>query len=201
MSNHRKSAETGFGKETTVARLLTSITLCLLIAFPAVAQERPGAQVRSTYEQQSGQRDHEKKALLLLDAVLAETGSLKTPENRAYVQSLAADLLWPHDEKRGRALFKQAAAGFDEAVRRYGQPGVDQDSYTANMALFELRKELLESMSRCDPELALEFLRSSRPLTRSDGSAGMMEREDANEELSLAAKIAENDPARSLKIA
>ena len=201
MSNHRKNAETGFATETTVARLLTLITLVLLITSPALAQERSGAQGRSTGEQQPAQKEREKKALLLLETVLAETVSLKTPENRTYVQSLAADLLWPHDEQRGRALFKQAATSFEEVVRHYGQPGSDQDSYTANMALFELRKELLESMGRCDPELALEFLRSSRPLTRSDGSAGMMEREDANEELSLAAKIAENDPARSLKIA
>src|SRR6266480_8088122 len=50
----------------------------------------------------------EKKTLGLLDEVIGAAWSLKLSENRSYVLTKAADLMWPHDEKRARNLYWEA---------------------------------------------------------------------------------------------
>jgi len=45
------------------------------------------------------------KAIELLQSLATQLGTLQSPENRARIGANIADSLWPHDEKRARALF------------------------------------------------------------------------------------------------
>ena len=103
----------------------------------------------------------EKQALELLDTIAQGIPSLRNSGNRVYLMSAVADLLWTTDEKRARALFEivkqemvAAAADFDPS---------DQQSYNALEILQQRRRECLDRMARRDPEMALSFLRATRP--------------------------------------
>src|SRR5438477_11691000 len=77
----------------------------------AAAPQQIAAQVdeKEKAEKELAKRQElEKKTLGLLDEVIGAAWSLKLSENRSYVLSKAADLLWPHDEKRARNLFWEA---------------------------------------------------------------------------------------------
>lgn len=84
------------------------LLLCSLGLFAA-----PGVSAQVD-EKQKAQKELEKRqqversTLALLDEIVAGAWGLKLPENRSFVLATAADLWWPHDEKRGRALFWEA---------------------------------------------------------------------------------------------
>src|SRR2546430_5167335 len=46
----------------------------------------------------------EKKTLDLLDEIVGSAWSLKLPENRLYVLTTAADVLWPHEDRKSTRL-------------------------------------------------------------------------------------------------
>src|ERR1051325_2833064 len=86
--------------------LLLFLALSVFVTLP-----NAGAQVddREKAEQAAAkQKELEKNSLKLLDEVISGAWSLKLPANRSYVFSTAAELLWPHDEKRARGLFWEA---------------------------------------------------------------------------------------------
>src|SRR5437762_2226302 len=91
--------------KSTLPILLLLSSLMLVTTSPIAAQ---------TDEKEKAEKDAEKKkelehnTLSLLDEVIAGAWGLKLPENRAFVLTRAADLLWTHDEKRARNLFWEA---------------------------------------------------------------------------------------------
>src|SRR5438105_7534585 len=88
--------------------LIPSMWLLILIA---AAPQQIAAQVdeKEKGEKELAKRQElEKKTLGLLDEAIGAAWSLKLSENRSYVLTKAADLLWPHDEKRARNLFWEA---------------------------------------------------------------------------------------------
>src|SRR6267154_3661459 len=90
---------------------LSLIPILLPLMLIAAAPPRVAAQVdeKEKAEKELAKRQElEKKTLSLLDETVGAAWSLKLPENRSYVLTKAADLMWPHDEKRARSLFWEA---------------------------------------------------------------------------------------------
>ena len=138
----------------------------------------------------------EKQALELLDSIAQGIPSLRNSGNRIYLTSAVADLLWTTDEKRARALFEivkqemvTAAADFD--------PG-DQQSYNNFEILQQRRRECLDRMARRDPEMALAFLRATRPPSISTNNN--QQANETNLELYLAGLLAAKDPEQALRM-
>lgn len=205
--------------------LIASTALSLLIFPPnAFAQmPAPASTPAPTEQQKQAQKEVEKKALALLEEIIADAQSLRVAENRALVTATAADLLWTRDEKRARLLFtdalntlaaaRAASSGANNAEDGEGT-GRNYANYAGYMAS-ALRQQLLQMVARHDATLALDLLRagsSAKPAPASDAPAkaaapaqanhnrGMMD-EDARLEQTLIAQIAATDPKTALRIA
>ncbi len=108
----------------------------------------------------------ETKAFELLDEVTNETVSLKLPENRSLVSSLAANLLWEKDEKRARQLFQNAA---NELIQLQNTPlnsrqlrNIERVEIYRDIIINNLRGQLAYSIRGRDAEFALEILAATR---------------------------------------
>jgi hypothetical protein len=176
---------------------LKALTLSLLILATTAAAQLPQAKKESDEEKAKARKELERKALALLDETLQGAQLLKLAENRASVRLQAADLLWPRDEKRARALFRDAAA--DLAAVKTGDPSRGDRAYW--MAA-QLRTQLLYTVAARDAQFALELLRESRPVSE-DGSNAPPG--DPNMELrleqSLTVLAAESDPKAAMRMA
>ncbi|HEX7958055.1 MAG TPA: hypothetical protein VF508_13995, partial [Pyrinomonadaceae bacterium] len=157
----------------------------------------------SEEEKAKAKKELERKALALLEETLQGAQVLKLPENRASIRAQAADLFWPRDEKRARALFRDAAADF--AAAQTASNG-NRDGRAAWM-LAQLRTQLLYTAAARDPQLALELLRDSRPSAAAseDGTVAAAPTGDPEQELrleqSIMALAAEGDPKVALRLA
>ena len=163
------------------------ITLSL---FPASAQSQETAA-------DTAAKVLEQKALKLLESVAGQVDTLHSPENRARIGSNVAELLWNHDEKRARSLF--AATGDDIRTglnnTNSGEPGRE-----LTFPVFsKLRRDIIERIARHDPDLALEFLRSTRPPIDLQPRYETQSVERAIE-LQLAGQIAAKNPQLALKL-
>src|ERR1051326_952375 len=178
--------------------------LALFVSSSAAAQlpkleqdsKLPQLSQESKDEKEKAQKELEKKALQLLDDTLQSAQVLKLAENRAVIRAQAADLLWKRDEKRARALFRDAIT---DLVAARGEAAKND---RASWMLAQLRPRLLYMIAARDPQLALDLLRESRPASNADAAqsswAGSQEQ---NLEQAIAAQAAENDPKLALKMA
>ncbi len=138
-----------------------------------------------------------KKAIDLLESVAGQVDSLHSAENRARIGSNVAELLWNPDEKRSRSLFaaveEDIKAGFNNT-----DPADEEHNHTL-MVFGQLRGDILGRIAKHDPELALEFLRATRPA--SDTQLPYEMRDDEKSlELRLAGQIAAKNPQLALKL-
>jgi hypothetical protein len=156
----------------------------------------------------------EKKGLAVLDQVIKEIPGLHLPENRIRLQAAAADVIWDRDQKRARALFKQATDGLADLQRNDAPPARNASEFDGvgvsteylqnqwvSQARIQLRQEVLNLISRHDARLALDFLRATRLAPADAGAANQLAYADRFMELNLATQIAESDPQEALKIA
>src|ERR1043165_1325027 len=178
--------------------------LALFVSSSAAAQlpkleqdsKLPQLSQESKDEKEKAQKELEKKALQLLDDTLQSAQVLKLAENRAVIRAQAADLLWKRDEKRARALFRDAIT---DLVAARGEAAKNE---RANWMLAELRPRLLYMIAARDPQLALDLLRESRPASNDDAAQSPWVRsQEQNLEQAIAAQAAENDPKLALKMA
>src|SRR6185295_19981453 len=88
-----------------IRRKLLILTAAVLLtpAFSLAQQTPPDDKARDTALKA--------KAYDLLESLATQISTLQSPENRARIGSNIAWSLWPHDEKRARAIF--AAVGQD----------------------------------------------------------------------------------------
>lgn len=132
-------------------------SLALMLFFHAPASAQTGAtQEQTKSEQQEARKALEQKALSLLDEVVTDAQSLKLAINRLHIQIVAADLIWPRNESRARALFEKSIKDFSELVS-----GIDNsDPYYYNLiqAPTQLYSEMLQILLNHDPQMALGFL-------------------------------------------
>ncbi|MFN2456266.1 MAG: hypothetical protein ABR577_18860 [Pyrinomonadaceae bacterium] len=179
--------------------LILSISLASTVVFAQSAETQ--ATENTTTPPQAEAQEREKKALALLDSVITEARSFRLAENRIRVQAAAADSLWPRDEKRARALFKEAMNELAEIMRAIDD--TDQQQYLSRIQYVpELRMELLNTIAQRDTSLALDFLRATHqpPMPHTDPNYRQPD-PDAQLEMTLASRISNNDPKRALEIA
>ena len=138
---------------------------------PSPGGLRPGQKpltLKRTKETEQRQ-ELEKKTLALLNDVASAAWSLKLPENRIYIISNTADLLWTVDEKRARTLYWEALNSINlipsQPARNAGERVTKAERETnlrAYISTFRLRQGLLRRIARRDSQLALEMLRATR---------------------------------------
>jgi len=141
-----------------------------------------------------------KKAFDLLDTVAGQLPNLHTPANRIHVECAIADLLWVHDEKRARTLFKTVS---EEMTALIGAIDFgDQYAYQELSLINQQRQEIVQRIAQHDPELALTFLRETRlQQAATNSQSNWYAQNETNMELNLAAQIAARNPARALQLA
>lgn len=153
-----------------------------------------------TEEQRKAQAEMEKKAVALLEELIGEAAALRLIENRLYVLTTAADLLWKRDQDRARALLREAMNQF-YALEAPTAPN-DPRSYQLWEARSALRSHLLQLLAEREPKLALEFLRATQQAPpKFLGGDHPGPEFDRQFELQLAARLAENDPQEALRMA
>jgi hypothetical protein len=203
-----------------IGLLLLTAAMCVFIC----AQNASVSPAESKEEKEKARLELEKKAIALLNRTADEASLLKLPENRAYVYANAADLLWTHDEKRARRLFRDAAEQIILAQ-------AELDKAAGETPVFGLpntqpRSQILQMIARRDADLALELLIQTRsprliaemqkaaatiaasqapaPTSAAVGTAGFEGKFLAQNELrleqSFAALAAENNPEKAVKM-
>lgn len=172
-------------------RMFVVAVVLVLTVFSSVRSQEPPPQ---TAPDETAAR--QKRAFELLDSVAGQVGTLRSPENRARIGSNVAELLWSHDERRARGIFvaveEDINAGLNDA-------DTDEQSHRHTMLVFgQLRGNIIERIAKHDPELALEFLRATRP---PEDEQRPYEMEDEKSlELRLAGMIATRNPQLALKL-
>lgn len=174
------------------------LAIVLTVVIPARAQKDKEAEQ---------QKELEKKTLVLLNDLAAGAWSLKLPENRLFIMSGAADLLWSIDEKRARTLYWDALNALNSipsTVRSTGQklsPEERMKIVQNYVSAFGLRQKLLRQVAKRDAQLALDMLRASRPVPPRHVMPEFTLPDDAHLEQGIAAELAARDPALALLIA
>jgi hypothetical protein len=173
-------------------KIFMTCGLMLFFLASGFAQSQPSHTPTDT---EKARLEQEKKAMTVLDELLAEAQSLRLPENRAYVQVTAADLLWEKDEPRARSLFQEATSTLAQIMNSIESD--DPNFYGRVQAPNQLRQQMIQIVARRDAQLALNLLRTTRPPKHYEEE---LQSFDA-EEMQLAGVIAQNDPKRALQIA
>jgi hypothetical protein len=130
--------------------LLLAVLLCVLGTAFAQNDEDGAAQKR------------ERLNAILADT-LAEIQDLRLPENRAVFYARIGDLIWLQDEKRARALFRNATAEL-VAAQNFAESNRGANPYNELLQGSSTRQQILNSIANRDAELALELLVSTRPV-------------------------------------
>lgn len=99
---------------------------------------------------------------LLVDQILADVTNLQLGENRAFVYAKAGGLIWNSDEKRAKALFRNAVSELINAqslASTARNPQVYHDLLNGQST----RPAILNLIASRDAEYALESLERTRP--------------------------------------
>src|SRR5262249_39575345 len=132
-----------------------------------------------------------------------EAMGLQLTENRIQVLSFAAGMLWKRDETRARGYLQEAVNQF--LAMELPPAGTNFASNKMLHARQSLRTQLIQAIAEHDPQMALDFLRSSRlpvsnELQALDGQDPQRDYEKQYE-LQLVTEIAENNPQMALGLA
>ena len=139
------------------------------------------------------------RALALLTEVEGTIGELRLPQTRIKAQLQIAGMLWETDEKRALKYVMDGMNGFKELVSNLDIGGRD---YTRNYHLIaNMRYEIIQALMYRQPEMALNFIRSTPPLPDPYGNQRDMASNEASLEMGIANEIAAKDPKRALEIA
>src|ERR1044072_6215626 len=166
-----------------------------------------GAQPDAEKEAQQRQ-ELEKKTLALVNEIASAAWGLKLPENRIFVMSSAADLLWTFDEKRARNLYWEAVnsiSSLNVAVPKPGETLSKGDREKIMQAYFltlRLRQSLLRQIARRDVQFVMDMLRASRQTPpRQLGLDNAFLAGERNLVQDIAGEIAWRDPEQALQLA
>lgn len=185
-----------------LATILIYTTLLVLVA-PRVSSAQTLAPTPATEDKTAAEAARarlESKALKLLDEIGEEAQGLKLAQNRVSVQAAVADLLWPHDEKRAREIFADASASL--AAVNASLSADDPRREQLMQETQNLRGELMRAVAQHDPQLALDFLRATRPPSAPARARSYYEVDQETQlEASLAEQVAARDPRQAMKIA
>ncbi|MDX2031630.1 MAG: hypothetical protein SF339_13225 [Blastocatellia bacterium] len=193
-------------------RLLAAHALLALMAGQSIGlaltgpsrllQDRPAAaQADLTPEEKKAL---EARAVALVGQMVSDALSLQLIENRIQVICFAAEMLWKRDEPRARGYLQEATAQFMGMPPLPTEPG--PQAVRAWRERGSTRSMILQTISKFDPRMGLDFLRASRQVMAGGAPGGAMEGRsnqdyEKNYEMQLAVQIAENDPQTALQLA
>lgn len=172
---------------------LLCIIFSLLVFSGSARSQQPATEVKQKPEVAAVQQ----KALKLLESLAGDVSNLRSAENRARIGSNIAELLWDHDQKRARSLFAEAEQDLRTAFTNIDVEALPRDDSLRVFAF--LRSNIITRIAKHDPELALEFLRSTRPALYTK-IPDYMKDMDRAVELQLAGQVAAKNPQLSLKL-
>ncbi len=163
----------------------------------------------TTYAQEKEEQREglEKNTLALLNDISSAAYGLKLPENRLFIISNTADLLWTFDEKRARALYWEALNTLNlinPPARTTGEVPSKADRekmLQAYFSTFALRQRLLRQIARRDAQLALDMLRATRQVLPRQLGPEFHFPDDRQLEQEIATAVAARDPAQALQLA
>ena len=102
------------------------------------------------------------KRAKLIAAIEEDTSQLRLPENRAFINSKIAAILWSTDEGRARSLFRTAVTDLI-AAQNAAEASKNRGIYYDLLQSQSLRPQIINAIANHDPQLALDSLRRSRP--------------------------------------
>lgn len=187
---------------------LFAIAVVLALAIVVPAQQDPANTSAAQKEKETEQRQElQKKTLALLNDTASAAWSLKLPENRIFVLTNAADLLWTFDEKRARSLYWDAINSLNliaTPVRRSGEKLSREEKLKvlqAYLSVYGLRRNILRQVAKRDPQVALEMLRATHQAAPLEVRPEYSFPNDRQLEQEIATEGAARDPARALQLA
>ena len=143
------------------------------------------------------------RALTLLDDIEAIIAELRVPQSRIKAQVQTANLLWGSDEKRAMKYMSDAIAGFKE-VRMAAEANIPE-YFRMYGEISQLRYEMAYLLMGRQPEMALNFVRSTPPLPEPYANPYYERQERVNQqtglEIEIANHMARTDPKRALEVA
>jgi hypothetical protein len=165
--------------------------LCLFVAplLASAQEQKPPAP-----ESQPG----ETQAFEMLESIAESIPALRNSDNRIFLTTAVADLFWSRDEKRARSMFETLSKEVSMVIASLDPS--DQRSINTVSMIQQRRREIVELMARRDPEMALTFLRSTRP-PASLRSHDNQYTSEASVELYLAGLLANKNPEQALQLA
>ena len=187
---------------TAPGNLIRGLLFLGLVCFVVPISAQTSA-VKSEKELEQ-KRELTQKAYTLVDEIATGAHSLKLPENRSFVLTSAADLLWRHNEKRARSLFWDALNSINlllDPGSNSAQPAAKKAQEKHYFEIYTLRQGLLRTVAKHDPQLALEMLRTTRQLPVEEVNAGYRLPDDSEIEQQIATEAAARDPEKGLQIA
>jgi hypothetical protein len=170
--------------------VLSFVTLPLIFSPPTQAQVADAkTQLTKQQDEADQKRELEKKALVLLDQLVAESASFPSAESRIKVLIEASQMFWSHDEARSRKLLDELK---EQIIAPHSQPVYG--------AIQSLRMQILDWLGSKNAELALEFLRSTRAPSTDEGNKGYVQ-DDRMLEARLASTVAASNPQMAFQMA
>jgi hypothetical protein len=128
---------------------------------PALAQKRGRAGRTPTTQNKNAENARRAQAFTLLVETADKARLFDDLYYRARIQTLAADALWPHDERQARAIFRrawEAATASDKAEKEEAARGGGGLLPATNENMTEARDEVLGKAAVRDARLAEIFL-------------------------------------------
>jgi tetratricopeptide (TPR) repeat protein len=146
-----------------------------------------------------GEEYRKKKALALLDEVVASIPNVRQAQSRVRFKEQAAQLLWKTDEKQAVKLLTECIRDAQEYAASFP---LDAEDYYEGFAFAQaVRMEVVTIVATHDPEAALELLIATRKTSGSTGEEFSRAYEETQFELSLAGQIAAKNPQRAFELA
>lgn len=140
------------------------------------------------------------KGQALLTDIESAIPQLRSPETRIRMQVQVANLILPWDQPRGMKVLTAAMDATKELLSDM-QSAIDENDMNAYDSAKQLRIEVFEVVSQQDADIALDFMRSTRPLIRTRGNNRHRNDEEATLEVILANRLSSSDPKKALKLA
>jgi hypothetical protein len=184
-----------------------SAVFYLTIAMVLVAPNLTICAQQNAEKELEQRQELEKKTFALLNEVASAAWGLKAPENRIFILASAADLLWPSDEKRARALYWDALNSINSIPTPTTTTGETPSKAEREKILqsyfliYRLRQKLLLQISHRDSQLALDMLRATRQVPPRQLGPEFPFSGDRELEQQIASEVAAHDPVQALQLA
>jgi hypothetical protein len=136
------------------------------------------------------------KALALVQAIAEGADQFRRPVTRAGIQLRAAQLLWPSNEVQARKLVERAMENIKQVIA--STDAGDQNYFQTYNSTMQMRQQAVDAIAAHDPQMALDFLRSTGGLENPQGPRGNAQN---NQELQLEMNIANRIVAENPRFA